>query len=83
MHMLHWASRLLILAAIACIAAAAQQAVPSPAQVAQAEAQVEAYRARNGATPQLLQFMAEIDRAKLALGKVAAAQSYARQTEQL
>ncbi|HEU5337402.1 MAG TPA: redoxin domain-containing protein [Terriglobales bacterium] len=83
MHMLHWASRLLILAAIACIAAAAQQAVPSPAQVAQAEAQVEAYRARNGATPQLLQFMAEIARAKLALGQVAAAQSYARQTEQL
>lgn len=81
--MLHWASRLLILACIGCMAAAAQQAVPSPAQVAQAEAQVEAYRARYGVSPQVLQFMAEIARAKLGLGQVTAAQSYARQTEQL
>ena len=63
--------------------AGAQKAVPSPAQVAQAEAQVEAYRARNGVDRQLLQFMAEIARAKLELGHVTAAQDYARQTEQL
>lgn len=81
--MLHSAAKLLILTYIGCIAAAAQQAAPSPAQVAQAEAQVEAYRARYGASPQVLQFMAEIARAKLALGQVTAAQSYARQTERL
>jgi thiol-disulfide isomerase/thioredoxin len=83
MGMLRWASNLLILACISCIAAAAQQAAPSPAQVAQAEAQVEAFRARYGISPQVLQVMAEIARAKLALGQVSAAQSYARQTERL
>lgn len=82
-RMLGWVSRLLILGCLGCITAAAQQAVPSPAQVAQAEAQVQAYRARYGVSPQVLQFMAEIARAKLALGQVSAAQSYARQTEQL
>jgi len=76
--------KLLILGCIAWSSlAGAQKAVPSPAQVAQAEAQVEAYRARNGVDPQLLQFMAEIARAKLDLGQVTAAQDYARQTEQL
>ncbi len=76
--------KLLILGCItwACLAGA-QKAVPSPAQVAQAEAQVEAYRARNGVDPQLLQFMSEIARAKLELGQVTAAQEYARHTEQL
>jgi thiol-disulfide isomerase/thioredoxin len=63
--------------------AGAQKAVPSPARVAQAEAEAQAYRARNGVDPQLLQFMAEIARAKLELGQVTAAQDYARQTEQL
>jgi thiol-disulfide isomerase/thioredoxin len=63
--------------------AGAQAATPSAAQVAQAEAQVQAYRARNGVTPEVLQFMADIARAKLALRQVGAAQAYARQTEQL
>ena len=82
--MRRWASKLLILGWILCASAAfAQSAIPSPAQVAQAEAQVQAYRARNGVNPQLLQYMAEIARAKLALRQVAAAQAYARQTEQL
>ena len=79
-----WFPNLLILGCIVWSSlAGAQKAVPSPAQVAQAEAQVEAYRARNGVDPQLLQFMAEIARAKLDLGQVTAAQDYARQTEQL
>ena len=79
-----WVPKLLILGCIVWSSlAGAQKAVPSPAQVAQAEAQVEAYRARNGVDAQLLQFMAEIARAKLELGQVAAAQDYARQTEQL
>ncbi|HEY6935862.1 MAG TPA: TlpA disulfide reductase family protein [Terriglobales bacterium] len=82
--MREWLPKLLILGCIAWTSlAGAQKAVPSPAQVAQAEAQVEAYRARNGVDPQLLQFMAEIARAKLELGQVTAAQDYARQTEQL
>ncbi len=76
--------KLLILGCIAWASlAGAQKAVPSPGQVAQAEAQVQAYRARNGVDPQVLQFMAEIARAKLELGQVTAAQDYARQTEQL
>lgn len=79
-----WFPKLLILGCIFWSSlAGAQKAVPSPAQVAQAEAQVEAYRARNGVDPQLLQFMAEIARAKLELGQVTAAQEYARQAEQL
>lgn len=82
--MRQWASKLLILGWILWASAAfAQSAMPSPAQVAQAEAQVQAYRARNGVNPELLQYMAEIARAKLALRQVAAAQAYARQTEQL
>ena len=84
MDMSNWGSKLLILSCIASASlAAAQKAVPSPAQVAQAEAQVQAYRARNGVNPQVLQFMSEIARAKLALGQVEAAKSYARETEQL
>jgi thiol-disulfide isomerase/thioredoxin len=76
--------KLLILGCIAWSSlASAQKAVPSPAQVTQAEAQAQAYRARNGVDPQLLQFMSEIARAKLELGQVTAAQDYARQTEQL
>lgn len=79
-----WLSKLLILGCMAwATLVTAQKAVPSPAQVAQAEAQVQAYRARNGLSPQLLQFMSEIARAKLTLGQVTAAESYARQTEQL
>lgn len=79
-----WTAKLLILSCISWAAvAAAQKAGPSPAQVAQAEAQAQAYRARNGLSPQLLQFMSDIARAKLALGEVTAAESYARQTEQL
>ena len=79
-----WFPKLLILGCIVWSSlAGAQKAVPSPAQVAQAEAQAEAYRARNGVDPQLLQFMAEIARAKLDLAQVTAAQDYARQTEQL
>ncbi|HKU21669.1 MAG TPA: redoxin domain-containing protein [Terriglobales bacterium] len=83
--MRHWASKLIILGCIAwsTMAGGAQQALPSPAQVAQAEAQVQAYRAQYGLNPQVLQFMSEIARAKLALGQVTAAQDYARQTEQL
>ena len=83
MIMVKWASKLLILGCIVGISAAAQQALPSAAQVAQAQAQVEAYRARNGVSPQVLQFMAEIARAKLDLGQFSAAQSYAQETEQL
>lgn len=79
-----WTSKLLIVGYIAATAVvSAQKAVPSPAQVAQAEAQVQAYRAQNGVSPQLLQFMSEIARAKLSLGQTSAAASYARQTEQL
>lgn len=79
-----WTSKLLILSCMGwAAAAAAQKAGPTPAQVAQAEAQAQAYRARNGLSPQLLQFMSDIARAKLALGEVTAAESYARQTEQL
>jgi thiol-disulfide isomerase/thioredoxin len=82
--MRHWAFELLILGCIAwATVAGAQQALPSPAQVAQAEAQVQAYRAQYGLNPQVLQFMSEIARAKLALGQATAAQDYARQTEQL
>ncbi|HEV2117503.1 MAG TPA: TlpA disulfide reductase family protein [Terriglobales bacterium] len=82
--MSNWGSKLLILSCIASASlVAAQKAVPSPAQLAQAEAQIQAYRARNGVNPQVLQFMSEIARAKLALGQVEAAKSYARQTEQL
>jgi thiol-disulfide isomerase/thioredoxin len=82
--MREWVPKLLILGCIAWASlAGAQKAVPSPAQVAQAEAQAEAYRARNGVDPQLLQFMAEIARAKLELGQATAAKDYARQTEQL
>lgn len=82
--MREWVPKLLILGCIAWASlAGAQKAVPSPAQVAQAEAQVEAYRARNGVDSQLLQFMSEVARAKLELGQVTAAQEYARQTEQL
>lgn len=82
--MRQWASKLLILGCITWSSlAGAQATVPSPAQVAQAEAQVQAYRASNGVTPELLQFMADIARAKLALRQVGAAQGYARQTEQL
>jgi len=82
--MRHWALEALIVgcmtwASVAC----AQQAVPSPAQVAQAEAQAQAYRAQYGVSPQLLQFMSEIARAKLATGQRRAAQAYAQQTEQL
>src|SRR5579864_2652439 len=82
-NMRGWTCKLLILGCIAWAGAAAQQAAPSPAQVAQAEAQVEAYRAQHGVTPQVLQFMSEIARAKLALGQVTGAQFYARETEQL
>ena len=82
--MREWVPKLLI---VGCIAwsgmLSAQKAVPSPGQVAQAEAQAQAYRARNGVDPQLLQFMSEIARAKLEVGQVTAAQDYARQTEQL
>jgi thiol-disulfide isomerase/thioredoxin len=84
MDMRSWACKLLIIAAIAGASPMrAQQATPSPAQLAQAEAQVEAYRARYGVTPEVLQFMSDIARAKLALGEATAAQAYARQTEQL
>ena len=84
MDMRAWTSKLLILGCMAwATLAAAQKAVPSPSQVAQAEAQVQAYRAQHGNSPQLLQFMSEIARAKLTLGQNAAAESYARQTEQL
>ncbi|HLK32953.1 MAG TPA: hypothetical protein VKT29_07675, partial [Terriglobales bacterium] len=83
-HMRQWAGKLLILGFMAGAGFAfAQQAAPSAAQIAQAEAQAQAYRARNGLTPQLLQFMSEIARAKLQLGQTAAAESYAQQTEQL
>jgi thiol-disulfide isomerase/thioredoxin len=82
--MCEWVPKLLILCCIAWSSlSGSQKAVTSPAQVAQAEAQVEAYRARHGVDPQLLEFMSEIARAKLELGQVAAAQEYARQTEQL
>ena len=83
--MRRWLSELLIVGSVMLSAVAlAQQAAPSAAQVAQAEAQVQAYRARNGpVTPQLLQFMAEIARARLMLGEATAAKSYAQQTEQL
>lgn len=79
-----WVPKLLILGCIGWASlAGAQKAVPSAAQVAQAEAQAQAYRSHNGVNPQLLQFMAEIARAKLELGQTTAAQTYARQTEQL
>ncbi|HJT01752.1 MAG TPA: TlpA disulfide reductase family protein [Terriglobales bacterium] len=83
-YMREWFPKLLILGCIAWSSlAGAQKTLPSPAQVAQAEAQAQAYRARNGVDPQLLQFMSEIARTKLELGQVTAAQDYARQTEQL
>jgi thiol-disulfide isomerase/thioredoxin len=82
--MQHWVSKLLILGCIGwAIAAVGQKPMPSPAQVAQAEAQAQAYRARYGVSPELLQFMSEIARAKLTLKQTVAAESYARQVEQL
>jgi thiol-disulfide isomerase/thioredoxin len=76
--------KLLILGWVAWVGTIhAQQAVLPPGQLAQAEAQVQAYRARYGVTPVLLQAMAEIAKGKLKSGQVAAAESYAQQTQQL
>lgn len=84
MNMRNWACQLLIVGCVAWTGVArAQQPAPSPAQVRQAEEEAQAYRAQNGVTPQLLQFMSDIARAKLGLGQVTAAQSYAHETEQL